>query len=82
MHIDVSLSRRTLWLRRGGTVLGRIRVGIGSSVSPTPTGPTRCSRSIGGPLGAVSAGCLHAPERALRFLMKHVPLGTRVTIRA
>ena len=36
----------------------------------------------GGALGAVSNGCLHAPEDALRFLMTHVPLGTRVTIRA
>jgi hypothetical protein len=36
----------------------------------------------GGALGAVSNGCLHASESALRFLMTHVPLGARVTIRA
>jgi hypothetical protein len=36
----------------------------------------------GGALVASSNGCLHAPEDALRFLMTHVPLGTRVTIRA
>ena len=36
----------------------------------------------GGAQGAVSAGCLHARTAALRFLMAHVPLGTRVTIRA
>jgi lipoprotein-anchoring transpeptidase ErfK/SrfK len=36
----------------------------------------------GGGIGAaVSAGCLHASERALRYLMAHVPLGTPVTIR-
>jgi lipoprotein-anchoring transpeptidase ErfK/SrfK len=37
----------------------------------------------GGGIGAaVSAGCLHASERSLRYLMAHVPLGTPVTIRA
>ncbi len=36
----------------------------------------------GGAFGAVSNGCLHARTAALRFLMAHVPLGTRVTIRA
>ena len=36
----------------------------------------------GGAQGAVSAGCLHARTAALRFLMAHVPLGTRITIRA
>jgi lipoprotein-anchoring transpeptidase ErfK/SrfK len=35
----------------------------------------------GGALGAVSAGCLHARTRALRFLMQRIPLGTPVTIR-
>ena len=35
----------------------------------------------GGPPGAVSSGCLHATTAALRFLMAHVPLGARVTIR-
>lgn len=37
----------------------------------------------GGGIGAaVSAGCLHARERSLRYLLAHVPLGTPVTIRA
>jgi lipoprotein-anchoring transpeptidase ErfK/SrfK len=35
----------------------------------------------GGAFGAVSSGCLHASAAALRFLLAHVPLGTRVTIR-
>jgi hypothetical protein len=35
----------------------------------------------GGALGAISNGCLHAPTSALRILMAHVPLGTRVMIR-
>ena len=35
----------------------------------------------GGAFGAVSNGCLHAAPGALRFLLRHVPLGTRVTIR-
>jgi len=36
----------------------------------------------GGPFAAVSTGCVHASTAALEFLMAHVPLGTRVTIRA
>ena len=119
VRIDVSLSRRTLELFRGGNVLRRVSLGIGAVASPTPTGVyavtdrlpgAEFSRSAygccilalsghqerptiawtggtrlaihGGALGAVSNGCLHAPEAALRFLMTHVPLGTRVTIRA
>jgi L,D-transpeptidase catalytic domain len=39
--------------------------------SPTPTSGE-----------AVSNGCLHAPEADLRYLMKAVPLGTTVRIRA
>ena len=35
----------------------------------------------GGVFGAVSAGCLHARDSKLRYLMAHVPLGTIVTIR-
>jgi hypothetical protein len=35
----------------------------------------------GGSLGAASAGCLHAGESDLRYLMARVPLGTPVTIR-
>lgn len=31
---------------------------------------------------AVSAGCIHAPDDALRYLMRTVPLGTPVVIRA
>jgi len=35
----------------------------------------------GGALSVGSSGFLHATTTALRFLMAHVPLGTRVTIR-
>jgi hypothetical protein len=35
----------------------------------------------GGDLGAVSAGCLHAEDADLRFLMARVPLGTPVAVR-
>jgi lipoprotein-anchoring transpeptidase ErfK/SrfK len=120
LRIDVSLSRRMLSVRRGDAVVARVRVGIGSPASPTPTGMFAVTDRLpgadfstaaygccilalaghqphppatwrgsdtllaihGGPFGAVSNGCLHASEPALRFLMKHVPLGTRVTIRA
>jgi hypothetical protein len=118
VRIDVSLSRRTLELIRGGEVVRRVPLGIGAAGSPTPTGEyavtdrlagaefssaygccilalsahqehptstwnggTRIAIHAGAP-GAISNGCLHAPEGALRFLMTHVPLGTRVTIRA
>lgn len=36
----------------------------------------------GGGRGAVSAGCLHASTRDLRYLMRLVPLGTQVVIHA
>jgi L,D-transpeptidase catalytic domain len=36
----------------------------------------------GGGNGAVSAGCLHASTRDLRYLMRVVPLGTQVVIHA
>jgi L,D-transpeptidase catalytic domain len=36
----------------------------------------------GGGQGAVSAGCLHASTRDLRYLMRVVPLGTQVVIHA
>jgi hypothetical protein len=36
----------------------------------------------GGAAGAVSAGCLHASTRDLRYLMRVVPLGTQVKIHA
>jgi hypothetical protein len=36
----------------------------------------------GGATGAVSAGCLHADEATLRYLMRMTPLGTPVTVRA
>ena len=118
LRIEISLSRRTLQLLRGKTVLKSVPVGIGSLASPTPTGRYAVTDRLagaefgsaygccilaltghqerprstwtggtriaihGGALDATSNGCLHAPEDALRFLMTHVPLGTRVTIRA
>jgi len=36
----------------------------------------------GGAYGAVSAGCLHASTADLRYLMRRVPRGTRITIHA
>jgi L,D-transpeptidase catalytic domain len=36
----------------------------------------------GGAPGAVSAGCIHADEATLRFLMRVTPLGTPVTVSA
>jgi hypothetical protein len=36
----------------------------------------------GGSTGAVSAGCVHADEATLRYLMRMTPLGTPVTVEA
>jgi hypothetical protein len=36
----------------------------------------------GGAPGAISAGCVHADESTLRFLMRMTPLGTPVTVEA
>lgn len=44
------------------------------------TGGDRIAIHGGSTAGAVSNGCLHAPTAALRYLMRSVPLGARVTI--
>jgi hypothetical protein len=119
VRIEISLSRQTLRLLRGQTVIRSVAVGVGGADSPTPTGRYAVTDRLagadfsstygccilaltahqerprstwsgsgtrigihGGALAAASNGCLHASESALRFLMTHVPLGTRVTIRA
>jgi L,D-transpeptidase catalytic domain len=48
----------------------------------TPRGWTGGARLAihGGSYGPVSAGCLHASTRTLRYLMRTVPLGTQVVI--
>ena len=48
---------------------GGNRVAIHGTLSPSDFGQ------------AVSAGCVHAPDAALRYLMRVVPLGTPVVIR-
>jgi lipoprotein-anchoring transpeptidase ErfK/SrfK len=122
LEVDVDLSDRTLTLRRGHAVLRRVRVGVGASDSPTPTGRFAITDKLAGPSfsaaygccilalsaiqtnlpagwsggdrvaihgtlspsdfgRAVSAGCVHAPDADLRYLMRVVPLGTPVVIR-
>jgi hypothetical protein len=44
------------------------------------TGGNRIAIHGGSTAGAVSNGCLHASTAALRYLMRSVPLGARVTI--
>jgi hypothetical protein len=44
------------------------------------TGGARLAIHGGSTAGAVSAGCLHAATRNLRYLMRVVPLGTQVVI--
>jgi hypothetical protein len=117
--LRASLSRRELYVLRGGRLVRTIPVGIGAPDSPTPTGRFAVAEKVTGPLGpaygccilaltarqphlppgwntrityyvaihagsgqgsAVSAGCLHATEADVRYLMRTVPLGTVVQI--
>ncbi len=117
--LRASLSRRRLYVLRGGRVVRTIPVGIGAPGSPTPTGRFAIAEKLTGPFGpaygccilaltarqpqlppgwntrityyvaihagsgqgaAVSAGCLHATEADVRYLMRTVPLGTSVRI--
>ncbi len=118
--LRADLSDRSLVLMRGGRVVRRMPVAIGSPSTPTPTGrfsltdkliPGRevsyygcCLLALsghqanlrpgwaggdriaihGGPsIGtAASAGCLHARDSDLKRLMKILPIGTPVVIRA
>jgi antitoxin (DNA-binding transcriptional repressor) of toxin-antitoxin stability system len=120
IELRADLSARTLSAVSGGQVLRRIKVTIGSPVSPTPIGRFAVTDKLrgadfgsyygccilaisgrqtrlppgwqggdllaihGGPSsslgGRLSAGCLHAGEADLRWLMRRVPLGTPVTI--
>jgi hypothetical protein len=121
-EIDVDLSSRSLIVRRNGTTVSRLSVGVGRAGSPTPTGTFAITDKLDGgaysaaygccilslsatqpnlPVGwtggnriaihgtlsasdfgrAVSAGCVHASDSGLRYLMRTVPLGTPVVIR-
>jgi lipoprotein-anchoring transpeptidase ErfK/SrfK len=122
LELEVDLSTRTLVLRRNGTAVRRVSVGVGRYGSPTPTGTFAVTDKLSGsaysavygccilalsaiqpnlPAGwsggnriaihgtlstsdfgrAVSAGCVHASDSDLRYLMRMVPLGTPVVIR-
>ena len=117
--LRASLSRRVLYVLRGGRVVRTMPVGIGAPASPTPVGRFAVAEKLTGPFGpafgprilvltarqprlpagwnpsityyvaihsgsgrgsAVSAGCLHATEADVRYLMRTVPLGTAVQI--
>jgi lipoprotein-anchoring transpeptidase ErfK/SrfK len=71
--------------RRFGSVYGCCILALSAHQPLLPhgwrPGDYRVAIHGGGGIGAaVSAGCLHASERSLRYLMAHVPLGTPVTI--
>jgi hypothetical protein len=120
LTLIADLSARTLELRRGGRLVRRMSIGIGSPATPTPTGRFAVTDKLlpdpsvsyygccllalsghqphlrpgwaggdriaihgGGSTGtAASAGCLHASDTDLEMLMRRVPLGTPVYIRA
>ena len=121
-ELDLDLSSRSLIVRRNGTTVRRVSIGVGRPRSPTPTGTFAVTDKLNGgaysaaygccilalsatqpnlPTGwtggnriaihgtlsasdfgrAVSAGCPHASDADLRYLMRTVPLGTPVVIR-
>jgi hypothetical protein len=119
--IQISLSSRTIVVRKDGAIVRRMPVGIGAAGSPTPVGRYVITDHIdpadfgstaygccilalsghqphppagwnpdedwrlaihGGATGAVSAGCVHADEATLRYLMRMTPLGTPVVVAA
>jgi lipoprotein-anchoring transpeptidase ErfK/SrfK len=123
LSLRIDLSRRVLVLEKDGIAVRRMRVGVGRSGSPTPTGRTAVTDKLSGdrygpyygccilalsahqpnlPAGwtggdriaihgtnapatigaAASAGCLHAGDGDLRFLLRRVPLGTPVFVHA
>ena len=51
-----------------------------TTLPPGWTGGDRLAIHGGSTAGAVSTGCLHAPEADLRWLMRVVPLGAQITI--
>jgi L,D-transpeptidase-like protein len=121
-ELVVYLSARTLVVRRNGSAVRRLSIGVGRPGSPTPTGTFAVTDKLHGgdynaaygccilslsatqpnlPVGwtggnrvaihgtlsssdfgrAISAGCVHASDSDLRYLMRRVPLGTPVVIR-
>jgi hypothetical protein len=67
-----------------GSYYGCCILALSGHQTHTPRGWTGGARLAihGGAQGAVSAGCLHAGTRDLRYLMRVVPLGTQVRIHA
>jgi hypothetical protein len=120
LTLIADLSQRTLELRRGGRLVRRMQVGIGSPATPTPVGRFAVTDKLlpepslsyygccllalsghqahlrpgwaggdriaihggGSTSTAASAGCLHASDTDLEMLMRRIPLGTPVYIRA
>ncbi len=97
LELDVDLSARTLIVRRSGAAIRRLSVGVGRAGSPTPTGTFAVTDKLNGAsysaaygccilaLSATQpnlpAGCVHAGDVDLHYLMRTVPLGTPVVIR-
>jgi lipoprotein-anchoring transpeptidase ErfK/SrfK len=123
ISLELDLSRRRLFLKRGDQVVRRMVVGVGRPSSPTPRGRFAVTDKLSGyryssaygccivalsahqpnlPAGwtggnriaihgtnnpssigvASSAGCPHASYADMQALMRRVPLGAPVFIRA
>jgi L,D-transpeptidase catalytic domain len=67
-----------------GPYYGCCLLALSGNQPHTPRGWTGGARLAihGGAYGAVSAGCLHASTADLHYLMRVVPLGTRIVIHA
>jgi hypothetical protein len=123
VSLTLDLSKRRLYVRRGGDVVRRVTIGVGRPGSPTPVGRFAVTDKLSGtrygpyygccivalsarqphlPAGwtggdriaihgtndpssigrASSAGCPHAGTADMQALMKTVPLGAPVFVRA
>jgi L,D-transpeptidase catalytic domain len=72
LHVDVS--RRLLEVRRGGRVVARLRVGVGSVAAPTPAGRFAVTDKLNGRAISPAYGCCIV---AFSGYQPHLPAGWR-----
>src|SRR5204862_415710 len=64
--LRASLSRRALYVLRGGRLVRTIPVGIGAPGSPTPTGHFAVAEKVTGPFGPAYGCCILAMTASRR----------------
>jgi lipoprotein-anchoring transpeptidase ErfK/SrfK len=81
ISLTLDLSKRALFLERGGKVVRRMKVGIGRPGSPTPTGRFAVTDKLGGRAYGPSYGCCIIALSALQTrLPAGWPGGNRIAI--